>query len=46
MLSGIQTGMYAILVTILSVLILEQKISINTIIGISLIVIGTVFLNK
>lgn len=46
MLSGIQTGMYAIVVTVLSVLVLEQKISINTIIGISLIVLGTIFLNK
>jgi uncharacterized membrane protein len=46
MLGGIQTGVYAVLVTILSILVLQQKISVYSIIGIFLIVIGTIFLNK
>ncbi|KAA9023983.1 hypothetical protein [Niallia endozanthoxylica] len=46
MLGGIQTGVYAILVTILSIFVLQQKISIYSIIGICLIAIGTIFLNK
>jgi drug/metabolite transporter (DMT)-like permease len=46
MLGGIQTGVYAVLVTILSILVLQQKISMYSIIGLVLIAIGTVFLNK
>lgn len=46
MLGGIQTGVYAVLVTILSILVLHQKISVYSIIGLLLIAIGTVFLNK
>lgn len=46
MLGGIQTGVNALLVTILSILVLQQKISVYSIIGIFLIVIGTIFLNK
>jgi uncharacterized membrane protein len=46
MLGGIQTGVYAVLVTILSILVLQQKISVYSIIGLFLIAIGTVFLNK
>ncbi|MFJ8268469.1 hypothetical protein [Peribacillus asahii] len=46
MLGGIQTGVNAILVTILSILVLQQKISVYSIIGISLIAIGAVLLNK
>lgn len=46
MLGGIQTGVNAVLITILSILVLQQKISMYSIIGIFLIAIGTVFLNK
>lgn len=46
MLGGIQTGVYAVVVTVLSILVLHQKISIYSIIGIFLIAIGTIFLNK
>lgn len=46
MLGGLQTGIYAVLVTILSIFVLQQKISIYSILGIILIGIGTVFLNK
>lgn len=46
MLGGIQTGVYAVLVTILSILVLQQKISMYSIIGLVLIAVGTVFLNK
>ncbi|GHH99318.1 hypothetical protein [Neobacillus kokaensis] len=46
MLGGIQTGVYAVLVTFLSILVLQQKISVYSIIGLFLIVIGTIFLNK
>ncbi len=46
MLGGIQTGVYAVIVTILSILVLQQKISVYSIIGIFLIAIGTIFLNK
>ncbi|WP_071394188.1 hypothetical protein [Bacillus tuaregi] len=46
MLGGIQTGVNALLITILSILVLQQKISVYSIIGICLIAIGTVFLNK
>lgn len=46
MLGGIQTGIYAVLVTILSILVLHQKISVYTFIGLLLISMGTVFLNK
>jgi drug/metabolite transporter (DMT)-like permease len=46
MLGGIQTGVYAVLVTILSIFVLHQKISVYSIIGIFLIALGTVFLNK
>jgi uncharacterized membrane protein len=46
MLGGIQTGVYAVLVTILSILVLHQKISLYSMIGLLLIAIGTVFLNK
>ncbi|MEH7113262.1 hypothetical protein V7124_12870 [Neobacillus niacini] len=46
MLAGLQTGVNAILVTILSILVLQQKISFYSIIGILLIGIGTLFLNK
>jgi uncharacterized membrane protein len=46
MLGGIQTGVYAVLVTILSILVLQQKISMYSVIGLLLIAIGTVFLNK
>jgi hypothetical protein len=46
MLGGIQTGVNAILITILSILVLQQKISVYTIIGIFLIAIGSVVLNK
>lgn len=46
MLGGIQTGVYAVLVTILSILVLQQKISLYSVIGLFLIAIGTVFLNK
>lgn len=46
MLGGIQTGMYAVLVTILSIFVLQQKISVYSIIGLFLIAIGTVILNK
>jgi uncharacterized membrane protein len=46
MLGGIQTGVYAVLVTILSMLVLQQKISVYSIIGIFLIAIGSIFLNK
>jgi uncharacterized membrane protein len=46
MLGGIQTGVYAVLVTLLSILVLHQKISIYSIIGLFLIGIGTIFLNK
>lgn len=46
MLGGIQTGVYAVLVTLLSILILHQKISIYSIVGLFLIAIGTIFLNK
>lgn len=46
MLGGIQTGVYAVLVTILSILVLQQKISVYSMIGLFLIAIGTVFLNK
>jgi uncharacterized membrane protein len=46
MLGGIQTGVYAVVVTFLSILFLQQKISVTSIIGLVLIVIGTIFLNK
>ncbi|MDP4106755.1 MAG: hypothetical protein Q8935_17615 [Bacillota bacterium] len=46
MLGGIQTGVYAVLVTILSILVLQQKITMYSIIGIFIIGIGTIFLNK
>ncbi|MET3696528.1 hypothetical protein SAMN05877753_103226 [Bacillus oleivorans] len=46
MLGGIQTGVNAALITILSILVLQQKISVYSIIGISLIAIGSIFLNK
>lgn len=46
MLSGIQLGTNAIIVTALSILVLHQKISMYSILGIVLIVIGTVLLNK
>lgn len=46
MLGGIQTGVNALLITVLSILVLQQKISVYSIIGIFLIVIGTIFLNK
>jgi len=46
MLGDIQTGVNAILVTILSILVLQQKISVYSIIGIFLIAIGAVLLNK
>ncbi|WML55206.1 hypothetical protein RCG17_11805 [Neobacillus sp. PS3-12] len=46
MLGGIQIGVYAVLVTILSILVLQQKISMYSVIGLLLIAIGTVFLNK
>ena len=46
MLGGIQTGVYAVVVTVLSILVLHQKISVYSIIGIFLIAIGTIFLNK
>jgi uncharacterized membrane protein len=46
MLGGIQTGVYAVLVTFLSILVLHQKISVYSIIGLFLIAIGTIFLNK
>lgn len=46
MLGGIQTGVYAILVTFLSILVLQQKISVYSIVGLFLIAIGTIFLNK
>ena len=46
MLGGLQTGVYAVLVTILSIFVLQQKISVYSIIGIFLIAIGTVLLNK
>jgi len=44
MLGGLQTGVYAILVTILSIFVLQQKISVYSILGIFLIGIGTIFL--
>ncbi|MDQ0972243.1 putative membrane protein [Neobacillus niacini] len=46
MLGGLQTGVYAVVVTFLSILFLQQKISVYSIIGLVLIVIGTIFLNK
>ena len=46
MLGGLQTGVYAVLVTILSIFVLQQKISVYAILGIFLIAIGTIFLNK
>lgn len=46
MLGGIQTGLYAVLVTILSILVLHQKITAYSIIGLFLIAIGTILLNK
>ncbi|WP_338448630.1 hypothetical protein R4Z09_20745 [Niallia oryzisoli] len=46
MLGGIQTGAYAVLVALLSSLVLHQKISVFSIIGLFLIAIGTIFLNK
>jgi uncharacterized membrane protein len=46
MLGGIQTGVNAVLITILSILVLHQKISVYSIIGIFLIAIGAVLLNK
>lgn len=46
MLGGIQTGVYAVLVTILSILVLQQKITMYSIIGLFIIGIGTIFLNK
>jgi uncharacterized membrane protein len=46
MLGGIQTGVNAVLITILSIIVLQQRISIYSIIGILLIAIGTIFLNK
>lgn len=46
MLGGIQTGVYAVLVTVLSIWFLHQKISVYSIIGLFLIGIGTIFLNK
>lgn len=46
MLGGIQTGVYAVLVTVLSILFLHQKISVYSIIGLFLIGVGTIFLNK
>lgn len=46
MLGGIQTGVYAVLVTFLSILVLQQKISVYSIVGLFLIAIGTIFLNK
>ncbi len=46
MLGGIQTGVYAVVVTLLSMLFLQHKISVYSIIGLVLIAIGTIFLNK
>lgn len=46
MLGGIQTGVYAVVVTFLSIIFLQQKISVYSIIGLVLIAIGTIFLNK
>jgi uncharacterized membrane protein len=46
MLGGIQTGVNAVLITVLSILVLHQKISVYSIIGIFLIAIGAVLLNK
>jgi drug/metabolite transporter (DMT)-like permease len=46
MLGGIQTGVNAILITILSILVLRQSISVYSIIGIFLIAIGAILLNK
>jgi drug/metabolite transporter (DMT)-like permease len=46
MLGGIQTGVNAILITILSILVLRQSITVYSIIGISLIAIGAILLNK
>jgi len=46
MLGGIQTGVNAILITILSIVVLQQKISVYSIIGIFLIAIGAMLLNK
>lgn len=46
MLGGIQTGMYAVLVTFLSILVLHQKISVYSTIGLFLIAVGTILLNK
>jgi drug/metabolite transporter (DMT)-like permease len=46
MLGGIQTGVYAVVVTLLSIMFLQQKISVYSIIGLVLIAIGTIFLNK
>ncbi|MEH6995434.1 hypothetical protein V7075_22525 [Neobacillus drentensis] len=46
MLGGIQTGVNAILITVLSILVLRQNISVYSIIGILLIAIGAILLNK
>ena len=46
MLGGLQTGIYAVLVTVLSILVLHQKISVYSMLGILLIAIGTVLINK
>ncbi len=46
MLGGIQTGVNAVLITVLSILVLQQKISVYSIIGILLIAVGAVLLNK
>jgi hypothetical protein len=46
MLGGIQTGVNAILITILSIIVLRQNISVYSIIGIFLIAIGAILLNK
>ncbi|MEC1523330.1 hypothetical protein P9D43_15095 [Neobacillus niacini] len=46
MLGGLQTGVYAVVVTVLSILFLQQKISVYSIMGLVLIAIGTIFLNK
>jgi uncharacterized membrane protein len=46
MLGGIQTGVNAILITILSIIVLRQNISVYSIIGILLIAIGAILLNK
>lgn len=46
MLGGIQTGVNAILITILSIIVLNQKISVYSIIGILLIAVGATLLNK